>query len=162
MQRDFLSPLRRSVLAALLVLGASGAQAADEVLMTSGIMMGGPQFATYTFEIADTSTAYQASLLDYVLPASFDYLSMAITRGADLLGSITGNGSFTFSALETGTYTALVFGDAGGAFDAGSYGITVTAVPEAETWAMFAAGLGMLGMVVRRREQKLAGLHIRD
>ncbi|MEW6677198.1 MAG: FxDxF family PEP-CTERM protein [Pseudomonadota bacterium] len=162
MQRAFLSPLRHTALAALLVIGASGAQAADEVLLTSGIMMGGPQFASYTFEISDIGSAYKASLLDYAMPASFDYLSLAVTRGASLLGTVTGGGSFTFSALEVGTYTALVFGDTGGAFDAGSYGITISAVPEAETWAMLVAGLGMLGMVVRRRDQKLAGLQIRD
>jgi hypothetical protein len=162
MQRAFLSPLRRTALAAMLVVGASGAQASDEVLLISDFMMGGPSFTSYTFEITDTATAYKASLMDYVMPASFDYLGMVVTRGATLLGSVTGSGSFNFSVSEAGIYTAMVFGDPGGAYDAGSYGITISAVPEAETWAMLAAGLGMLGMVVRRREQKLAGLQIRD
>jgi len=31
-------------------------------------------------------------------------------------------------------------------------GFTVTAVPEAETYAMFMAGLGLMGAVVRRRK----------
>lgn len=48
-------------------------------------------------------------------------------------GSITGNEFSKFTLNESGALTY------------------VSAVPEAETWAMLMAGLGMLGMMVRRR-----------
>ncbi|MBA2658510.1 MAG: PEP-CTERM sorting domain-containing protein [Nitrosospira sp.] len=48
-------------------------------------------------------------------------------------GKITGNEFSKFTLNESGTLTY------------------VSAVPEAETWAMLMAGLGMLGMMVRRR-----------
>lgn len=151
--------LRLGVLVAALAGGIGSAQAND-LFATSGTMIGDAQFASFTFEITDVSVGYEASLLDYAFPAHFDFLSLAITQGADLLGTVEGSGSFTFSPVETGTYTALVFGDPGGIFNAGSYGISVTdlattaAVPEPETWALLLTGLGLVGMAVHRREQK--------
>jgi hypothetical protein len=44
--------------------------------------------------------------------------------------------------------------------DAGYHGtMTVTAVPEPETYAMFLAGLGMMGRLARRRKTQQAQLH---
>lgn len=149
--------LRRAafVVTALAASGGAYASPPMDIFEVSGAMMGGPQFASYSFEITDTSLGYQASLLDYAFPASFDFLSMAITRGATLLGTVTGSGSFSFFAAGAGTYTALVFGDPGGSYGAGSYGISVTgAVPEPQAWGMFAAGLGMVGLVAYRRNRK--------
>jgi hypothetical protein len=36
----------------------------------------------------------------------------------------------------------------------GNWSATVTAVPEPETYAMLLAGLGLMGVVARRRQQK--------
>jgi len=106
--------LRRSTLAAGLLalsLAPFGAVRADSLLEVTGTMLGGPQFETYTFEITQAGTDYVANLLDYLFPTdAFAYLGLAITQGAEVLGSIHGSGSFTFSADAAGTYTALVFG----------------------------------------------------
>lgn len=62
-------------------------------------------------------------------------------------GVVTLNGktSLTFGAIGvTDSY--------GGSLD----NISVTAVPEAETYAMMLAGLGMIGTIVRRRKSKAA------
>lgn len=132
---------------------------ASTVFETVGTMIGGPQFTSYSFEIASTGNDYSASLLDYAFPTdSFDFLTMAISRGAEIYGSVQGSGSFTFSPVETGTYTALVFGVPGGAYSAGSYGITISAevspVPEPQTWAFLLTGLGLMWMRVRQRESE--------
>ena len=57
---------------------------------------------------------------------------------------------FTFSAtnLAAGDYT-LKFNLLGGGFYTGSY--TVTAVPEPETNALMLVGLGMIGLIARRK-----------
>ena len=88
---------------------------ASTVFETTGTMFGDAQFTSYTFDIIDTSVDYSASLMDYAFPSSFDALGLAIAKGASLMGSIMGSGSFMFSPVEAGTYTALVFGDPGGA-----------------------------------------------
>jgi hypothetical protein len=80
------------------------------------------------------------------------------------LNPITGNGGtskddplvwslYSFSVMGTGSAVELRF-SAGGASDSvgGSLdNISVTAVPEPETYAMLLAGLGMMGAMVRRR-----------
>ncbi len=153
--------LRRSTLAAGLLalsLAPFGAVRADSLLEVTGTMLGGPQFETYTFEITQAGTDYVANLLDYLFPTdAFAYLGLAITQGAEVLGSIHGSGSFTFSADAAGTYTALVFGVPQGPFEAGSYGISIESiqaaqVPEAQSWALLVMGLGLLGMKARMRK----------
>jgi hypothetical protein len=72
-------------------------------------------------------------------------------EGADTLKTSFG--------LESGTYTIFVSGFANGVNNSGSYSLslsgTTAAIPEPETYAMMLAGLGMVGMITRRR--KMAG-----
>lgn len=42
----------------------------------------------------------------------------------------------------------------GSSFGSGHYGLQVTAVPEAETYALMLAGLGLVGLAARRRQQR--------
>lgn len=154
--------LRIAALAlALALAGTSGGALADAPLFeASGSMIGGSQFDSFSFEITALEGEYIATLLDYAFPTdSFDVLSLAIAKGASILGSVQGSGSFSFDPVEAGTYTALVFGTPAGAFQAGSYGISVnhvgasvTAVPEAENWALLLTGLGLVGLAIGRRE----------
>lgn len=54
------------------------------------------------------------------------------------------SGSESVPVFKTGTFTLVQYQGSG------SYSLTVTAVPEPETYAMLLAGLGMIGIVVRR------------
>ncbi len=66
--------------------------------------------------------------------------------------------------IASGTYnpTTGSFAAKTNALAAGTYSINismanqVTAVPEADTWAMLATGLGLVGFAVRRRKQRYA------
>ncbi|MFC1748163.1 pyruvate-binding protein [Pseudomonadota bacterium] len=63
-----------------------------------------------------------------------------------------GMAELTFTDLQPGWYTVFV----GGAYDpqaGGLYDLTVSAVPEMETWAMMLAGMGYLGWRARRQER---------
>jgi hypothetical protein len=87
-------------------------------------------------------------------PGSTGIVSDSISAGW-LLFSNNNQGwasnSFTFVAAETST--SLFFA---GGYNAGHYigldNVSVTAVPEPETYAMMLAGLGALGFMGRRRK----------
>ncbi|MCB1935431.1 MAG: PEP-CTERM sorting domain-containing protein [Nitrosomonas sp.] len=69
-------------------------------------------------------------------------------------GSTSANsGSLTFDNLAAGWYAVYVGGTdsstAGGGFD-----LVVSAVPEAETWAMLLAGLGLIGWRLRNQPRR--------
>ncbi len=139
----------------LALAGSSGNVLATTLFEATGSMIGGPQFDSYSFEVTQLEGDYLATLLDFAFPTdSFDVLSLAIAKGANILGTVQGSGSFAFDPVELGTYTAVVFGSPAGAFQAGSYGISVAnvaAVPEAQSWALLLTGLGLIGLTMRRR-----------
>ena len=147
-------------LMSLALTGTTFIARADTVFDTVGTMIGGAQFESYTFDISAPGGDYLASLTDYAFPTdSFDFLSMAITRGAAFYGAVQGGGSFVFSPVEAGTYTTLVFGVPGGLYSAGSYGISIdkvaiSPVPEPQTWAFLLTGLGLMLMRIRQRESE--------
>ncbi|QEL65373.1 hypothetical protein OTERR_18970 [Oryzomicrobium terrae] len=60
------------------------------------------------------------------------------------------NGTFTFNLPGSGQYHIDFTGDITGAAG-GSYLVSVAAVPEPAEWLMMLGGLGMLGVVARRR-----------
>jgi len=76
------------------------------------------------------------------------------------LVQINGTGTDTTSlTLASNTSYKLFFGSVGGGLPGMSSGMTldnvsVTAVPEPESYAMLLAGLGVLGAVSRRRQQR--------
>lgn len=95
-----------------------------------------------------------------VLPGELNGLAFGeFTNGLSGPGVV---GTFHFSVLQGGTSTLVLAGSdtpAGGFFSAVtfdaqtvSYGTaSVMAVPEADTWAMLLAGLGLVGWAARRR-----------
>lgn len=94
-----------------------------------------------------------------------DSVSLYGTSGAPMLTS--GSGGFSFDSLTAGAYQLVVSGDVsrvanfGTLFGVGYAGAlsaapSITApVPEPETYAMLAMGLGMIGWVSRRRRQNV-------
>lgn len=112
---------------------------------------------TYSFDIPlgfhATALSLQNHPLAFHTPFSLSVLdigglSMDIYDSSNALvaGSVT---SYS-GVLATGSYSANVFGLTSGV-SGGAYSFAIAAVPEAETWAMMLAGLGMVGVVMFRR-----------
>lgn len=70
--------------------------------------------------------------------------------------SVTSNYNYTFSAagLSAGTYYLKLTGTTWGTNASYAGYLNITPVPEPESYAMFLAGLGLMGAVARRRIKK--------
>ncbi|MFM2052598.1 MAG: hypothetical protein RL456_635 [Pseudomonadota bacterium] len=73
--------------------------------------------------------------------------------GLSQIGHVIGDGStYVFTLPSAGDYhldvSGYAIGSAGGVY---AVGLQVSPIPEPGTWAMMAAGLGVLGAVARRR-----------
>jgi hypothetical protein len=90
---------------------------------------------------------------------NFSFGSLTGSLLSDVAGAASGNDWKLYTGLvELTGPTDLIFSAAG---TSNSYGasldyVSVTAVPEAETYAMMLAGLGLMGTIVRRRKIKAA------
>ena len=76
------------------------------------------------------------------------------TTGIEFLGLVTADGSQRIAGLQ---YTLVGAEPAGFAIDNLRFGLAgqvVVPVPEPESYAMMVAGLGVLGMVARRRRRQ--------
>ena len=62
-------------------------------------------------------------------------------------------GSFRFDYLDSGDYTLTFTAASSSPFSFGGFTGSVTAVPEAETYALALAGLGVVGLVAARRKK---------
>lgn len=85
-----------------------------------------------------------------------DALADALVGSYAFNGS-TGDSVTTFNALSSGNYyyrvTGTLTGPLGGTYALASSAKATPPVPEPETYAMLLAGLGVVGMAVRRRAQ---------
>ena len=79
--------------------------------------------------------------------------------GSAVMAPPNGNQSFAsyFNVSATGgdVITKVTFASSGMAFETDNHAF-VTAVPEAQTYAMMLAGLGLMGAIVRRRKSRQA------
>jgi len=116
----------------------------------------------YTFTLTGSSTVV-GDLLSYTGNAKngLDITNLALygTSGLLLTGTQVSTGAtdiwqLSSATLGAGDYYLAVSGSAVSK-SAGSYslGVTVTPVPEPETYAMLLGGLGLMGVVARRRKQ---------
>ncbi len=92
-----------------------------------------------------------------------DSNGIGLSIGTTALDSITGTGAGnTVWQLRSVTFTTtggpLTFSAFGNSEGVGGYldSITISAVPEASTWAMLIAGFGMVGFAARRRGRAVA------
>ena len=147
-----------AVVAAFAALSATGAQATTLVDTFGG--------AHSSFETAVETGFSGFKAYDFDLTGAFDITttfaasgvvgSVGLYKSDDTLVWSWGVGGKTYSnadsfTLGTGSYYYLV-----GSAKPGSYTLTstaVAAVPEPETYAMLAAGLGIVGFVASRRRR---------
>ena len=105
---------------------------------------------TDTFTI-DTLIDQKVSLVDNNFTSRFDSLNLLIAKtGGTTMVTLSGPGEQTFSPTAIGSYTAVLVGDPGTS-SISTFGLTVAAVPEAETWAMMLVGMGLVGWQLRRK-----------
>lgn len=153
----------------VLALGAAGAQAATKDLgtLTSAITTsGGASFDllvndTFTFSLASASKVQSSAsvFLGNITPSFYGIF----TAGADgKFGTLDdtqvvgyGFSSGNFATLAAGNYAFRVFGLNNAPLSAYSLAANATAlpVPEPESYAMLAAGLGIIGFVASRRRR---------
>ncbi|MEC5397509.1 FxDxF family PEP-CTERM protein [Uliginosibacterium sp. H1] len=122
----------------------------------SASLDGGLMSEIYSFELLSSSdivsTAYSNFLglgIVSLFSGVFGDGAADVMRGGYLFSQDTAGNSYSFASLAPGSYYYSLQG-----FSLGGTNFTSTiaaAVPEAETYLMFLAGLGMIGLVVRRR-----------
>lgn len=117
---------------------------------------------TYSFSIfGPHRVAAGSAAVDFMSGAlSFLHISnlslSLYDSGNNFLGSQTGvfaNMNSVNIGLPNGNYRFDVAGTANG-LAGGVYAFSIAAVPEPEQWALFAAGLGLLGVMSRRRANR--------
>lgn len=162
-------------LAALtLLLGLAAASSAQAITYSAGTLSTTPYINTATVvgAFSDTYNFTVAALPNVAgasVAANLDLGSLSLhisgltlglyTAGNTMLGSDTVTGPTDIqvnlnNTLAAGNYYFKVTGIGDGvATNSGVYTFTAAAVPEAETYAMMLAGLGLVGFMARRRTQ---------
>lgn len=79
-----------------------------------------------------TSQSVDVTLTDLAFPADFDAIKVAVTRGSDRAGEITGAGTFSFSATP-GKYFVNLLATPDAALGYSTFGLNVRVTPPAPT-----------------------------
>jgi hypothetical protein len=162
-----------------IAIGTAPAMAAETVSVVFTAANGGQTVGQYSGVVAIRAVGTGFSLASLVNDAFYDVASQSRNTGyyalgfgtAPLAGFTPSNniGNFVvgavpaFSAssvynfrINTGLATpgTLYFGVTDGQYsdNGGNFRLTISAVPEAATWAMLIAGFGMVGFAARRRK----------
>jgi hypothetical protein len=81
-------------------------------------------------------------------PTAWTWSPFAVTTAA--------NNTFSYTTTVSGLTAGQTYWiDLKGNLARGSYAVTLTPVPEPESYAMLLAGLGLMGVVARRRKSKI-------
>jgi hypothetical protein len=149
----------RITVAALLLLGfIAGASAAEPLFKDVLSVNHLDQTFSEALSVDITSPGtYLVDLRHDGGPNVFESLSLEVFSGSNTsgapLGSIIGDGTFSFTADKAGIYTALAFGEKLKLHGGGTLAISVTAVPEPETWLLMLVGLGFIAFKSLRGRQ---------
>jgi hypothetical protein len=164
--KSLLSIGSRLLTAAALAVGLHAAPAAAATYpvgplsaspyVNSAVLPAGSFVDIYNFSVtAPAQVGASAVSLDLLLHSlsllHIGGLSLSLYDGTDtLLGSWGGSPVNFDSLLGAGNYHINVAGNADG-LTGGAYLFSIAAIPEPEQWLLFAAGLGLLGAISRRR-----------
>ncbi len=147
----------KSFLAAALMAAASaGAMAGDQTVSfvgdnasfigTKPLLAGGDDVISFDNLAAGT--------YDFLLTLSGQYINLSSITLNGVGGTITSNGKILFADVQgTGTtpFSLTLVGATTNSKANYSGELSVTAVPEPETYALMLAGIGAIGFVARRR-----------
>jgi len=115
---------------------------------------------TFTFTINDPGKV-AGSFFSFPASLNVGQLSVSLSNGSSNWSDTDVSDGFSFDGLSQGNYSFSVWGRAG--FIGGYYSGSLTAstapaapVPEPESVAMMLAGLGLIGVLTRRRKISVA------
>jgi len=117
----------------------------------SGFVSGSDLSAPYSFDFMLTAD----SVMSFSGETSLDLLGLGLYSGSSLLRGwlltpVTGDDSTTF-ALAAGSYSFKTLTPVSGPGYYAFESSIVSSVPEPESYAIFLAGLGMIGVIARRK-----------
>lgn len=144
----------------LLAFAAGGAMADDQTVTFAGSVASFDSTGTVLAGGNDVITfdGLASGIYDFTMTLSGQYLKLtgvSLNGVAGLFGTM---GKWTFAGVDGTSTTPLVLTLTGVTSTKGtpiySGELSVAAVPEPETYAMFLAGLGALGFMARRRRQQ--------
>jgi hypothetical protein len=150
--------------AALLALSVSGAQALSYSTFTGGqhaafegageIPIAGPFFMEYDFMLSGASNLTATFASSGIVGSVGLYMADDTPVWSWGVGGAAFSASSTFT-LNAGSYYYAVTGmGKPGSYNLSSAAVAAVPVPEPETYAMLAAGLGMIGFVAARRRRQ--------
>ncbi|SET48354.1 hypothetical protein SAMN05216326_13013 [Nitrosomonas marina] len=120
---------------------------------------GGNALETLGYAVANPAVNYTAGTgWGETIQSGTHDVSLTNIFEAGVTGSIgTHSATLEFNELAAGWY-AIYIGGTDGSFAGGGYDLVVSAVPEAHTWAMLLAGVGLIGWRVRNRPRNASTL----
>jgi hypothetical protein len=128
-----------------------GEQIADFITFTvSDELANSGNIVNLAFDLAGLSEMYVAVYKNYNGITLYDTNNLVFQETAVGKDFVTAN-----FALESNSYVVVFQGWLANGTGTGHYDVNMSAVPEPETYAMMLAGMGMIGMITRRRKVTL-------
>jgi hypothetical protein len=159
--------LKTALAAVLLAIAASGALASDislaSISVGSGTDIDNVSLGSFTVSSTSDINGYLYYVPTAVVPglpitltfSSATFTAVSLFSGGVEKYHVESGAAFSFANVAAGTYDLQFDGDT--STEGGKLGsligaqLNVTAVPEPESYAMLLAGLGLMGVIARRR-----------